>query len=98
MKGGVERGAGAAEIGVVLGESRRLFASIGLFSAFVNLLMLTGPLFMLQVYDRVLTSRSEATLVALIGITAFLFLMMGLLDHARARVLARAGARFQRRA
>ena len=85
------------EIRTALGESRRLFVSIGVFSAFVNLLMLTGPLFMLQVYDRVLTSRSEATLVALIGIVAFLFLMMGLLDHARARVLARAGARFQAR-
>ena len=88
---------GNREIRTALGESRRLFVSIGLFSAFVNLLMLTGPLFMLQVYDRVLTSRSEATLVALIGIVAFLFLTMGLLDHARARVLARAGARFQAR-
>ena len=68
--------AGAREI-----ESRRLFLSVGLFSAFVNLLMLTGPLFMLQVYDRVLASRSEATLVALVLIVAFLFLMMGLLDH-----------------
>ena len=90
-------GYGAAELRTVLGESRRLFASVGLFSAFVNLLMLTGPLFMLQVYDRVLTSRSESTLVALVVIVAFLFLMMGLLDHARARVLARAGARFQAR-
>ena len=89
--------AGAREIRTALGESRRWFAAIGLFSAFVNLLMLTGPLFMLQVYDRVLTSRSEATLVALVAIVAFLFLMMGLLDHARARVLARAGARFQAR-
>ena len=88
---------GAAEIGAALSESRRLFVSIGLFSIFVNLLMLTGPLFMLQIYDRVLTLRSEATLVALIGIVAFLFLAMGLLDHARARVLARAGARFQAR-
>ena len=88
---------GAAEIRAALGESRRLFVAVGLFSAFVNLLMLTGPLFMLQIYDRVLTSRSEATLVALAAIVAFLFLMMGLLDHARARVLARAGARFQAR-
>ena len=80
-----------------LARAHRLFIWIGLFSAFVNLLMLTGPLFMLQIYDRVLTSRSEATLVALAGIVAFLFLMMGLLDHARSRVLARAGARFQRR-
>ena len=88
---------GRAEIRAALGESRRLFLSVGLFSAFVNLLLLTGPLFMLQIYDRVLTSRSEATLVALMVITAFLFLMMGLLDHARARVLARVGTRFQAR-
>ena len=85
--------AGAREIRAALGESRRWFAAIGLFSAFVNLLMLTGPLFMLQVYDRVLTSRSEATLVALIAIVAFLFLMMGLLDHARARFQARLDGR-----
>ncbi len=88
---------GSAEIRAALGESRRWFLSIGLFSAFVNLLMLTGPIFMLQVYDRVLTSRSEATLVALVVIVAFLFLAMGLLDHFRSRVLARAGARFQAR-
>ena len=88
---------GDSEIRAALAESRRLFVSCGLFSAAVNLLMLTGPLFMLQVYDRVLTSRSEATLVALIGIVAFLFLMMGVLDHARARVMARAGARLQER-
>ncbi len=96
---GAERDAtarsGLAEVRAALGESRRLFAFIGLLSAFVNVLMLTGPVFMLQVYDRVLTSGSEATLVALIGIVTFLFLMMGLLDHARSRVLARVGARFQ---
>ena len=97
MTGPPSGSGGRAEIHAALSESRRLFASIGLFSAFVNLLMLTGPLFMLQIYDRVLTSRSEATLVALIVIVTFLFLMMGLLDHARARVLARAGARFQAR-
>ena len=47
---------GGAELRAALGESRRLFVSIGLFSVFVNLLMLTGPLFMLQVYDRVLST------------------------------------------
>ena len=88
---------GDREIRAALAESRRLFASVGFFSIFVNVLMLTGPLFMLQVYDRVLTSRSEATLLTLIGIVAFLFLMMGVLDHARGRVLARAGARLQAR-
>ena len=89
--------AGDREIRAALAESRRLFVSVGFFSIFVNLLMLTGPIFMLQVYDRVLTSRSEATLATLVAITAFLFLMMGILDHARGRVLARAGARLQAR-
>ena len=65
---------GRAEIRAALAESRRLFFIIGLFSFFVNLLMLTGPVFMLQIYDRVLSSGSEATLVALAGIVAFLFL------------------------
>ena len=88
---------GASEIREALSEGRRFLVTIGVFSAFVNLLMLTGPLFMLQLYDRVLSSRSEATLVALAGIAAFLFLMMGCLDHARARMLARVGARFQQR-
>ena len=88
---------GMREVRSALAESTRLYVVVGLFSAFVNVLMLTGPVFMLQVYDRVLASRSEATLLALVGIVAFLFLMMGLLDHFRARVLARAGARFQAR-
>ena len=88
---------GVREIREALAESRRLFLSCALFSVFVNLLMLTGPLFMLQVYDRVLTSRSLATLVALVVIVTLLFLNLGILDHARGRVLARAGARLQTR-
>ena len=88
---------GEKEIRAVLSESRWLLISCGFFSVVVNLLMLTGPLFMLQVYDRVLGSRSVATLVALVVIVAFLFLMMGVLDHARGRVLARVGARLQAR-
>src|SRR6218665_2741436 len=70
---------------------------MGLFSFFVNLLVLTGPLFMLQIYDRVLSSRSEATLVALTGLITGLFLIMGVLDHIRSRISARIGARFQAR-
>ena len=73
-------------------KSSGAFIGVGLFSAVVNILMLTGPLFMLQVYDRVLASRSSATLMVLFGIVAFLFLLMGLLDHYRGRVLARIGA------
>lgn len=65
------------------------------FSMFVNLLMLTGPLFMLQVYDRVLASRSEETLAALFILVAGLYSLMGLMDFARGRVMARFGARFR---
>lgn len=74
---------------------RHLFVAVGIFSVFVNLLMLTGPLFMLQVYDRVLGSRSEETLVALIGLVLALYGLMWLLEFARARLLARCGARLQ---
>ncbi|MDX5350918.1 MAG: type I secretion system permease/ATPase, partial [Paracoccaceae bacterium] len=68
-----------------------------LFSVFVNLLMLTPPLYMLQVYDRVLVSRAAETLLALTLLMAFLMLILGLLDHARSRILARVGARLQAR-
>ncbi len=89
--------AGQAELEQALRETRGLFVVAVVFSVFVNLLMLTGPLYMLQVYDRVLGSRSEATLVALSILVLFLFLAMGLLDHARARLLARVGVRLQTR-
>ena len=65
------------------------------FSIFVNLLMLTGPLYMLQVYDRVLASRSVETLVALTVLIGGLFGLMAVLEFARGRVMARIGARFQ---
>ncbi len=86
---------GRKELRGALMASRNLLIGVGLFSIFVNLLMLTGPLFMLNVYDRVLASNSKPTLYALFALVALLFLFMGLLDHARARVLSRAGARFQ---
>lgn len=73
----------------------RLLFAVFLFSIFTNLLMLTGPLFMLQVYDRVLASRSEETLVALFGLVCVLYLFYGILDFSRGRVAAQAGARIQ---
>ncbi len=76
---------------------RGLFWSIGLFSFFVNLLMLTGPLYMLQIYDRVLSSRSVETLIALTVLIAALYVIMGVLDYARGRVAARIGAAVQSR-
>ena len=86
-----------AELRAARDDNRGLYRLVGLFSIFVNLLMLTGPLYMLQVYDRVLGSRSVETLVALSGLVAFLFVMMGLLDQARLRIMTRAAARFQAR-
>ncbi|MGI9501699.1 MAG: type I secretion system permease/ATPase [Geminicoccaceae bacterium] len=74
---------------------RRIFIWTGVFSIFVNLLMLTGPLFMLQVYDRVLSSGSFPTLVALFGLVAGLFLFMGILDLLRGRLLVRAGVKLE---
>lgn len=88
---------GAAELARVRAESRGLFWSVGLFSVFVNALMLTGPIFMLQVYDRVLGSQSEETLLALVILVVFLYASMGLLDWIRSRVTSRIAARFQSR-
>lgn len=74
---------------------RRQVLAICLFSFFVNALMLTGPLFMLQIYDRVLSSRSEATLAALLILVVFLYAAMGILDYVRGRIGARIGAEIQ---
>ncbi len=57
----------------------------------MNLLMLTGPIFMLQVYDLVLPSQSLPTLVVLVLFAAFLFIIFGALDFVRARLLSRLG-------
>ena len=86
---------GLAELRTARRESRLALVAVFVFSVFVNLLMLAAPLYMLQVYDRVLGSRSVETLLALSVLVAFLFLAMGILDHARARIMARIGARLQ---
>lgn len=78
-------------------ESWAAYWFVAIFSFFANMLMLAGPLYMLQVYDRVLGSRSEATLVALTVLVAFLYGIMGLLDFTRGRIMGRVGARFQAR-
>lgn len=86
---------GAAELRRVRNRSRGLYWAVALFSLFANLLMLTGPLYMLQVYDRVLGSGSEETLIALSVLVVFLYAVMGVLDYTRGRIMARVGARFQ---
>lgn len=92
-----ENARGEAELRAARSDQRGLLWAVGLFSVFVNLLLLTGPLYMLQIYDRVLGSRSEETLVALSLLAAAMFLAMGILDHARARIMARIGAYLQDR-
>jgi ATP-binding cassette subfamily C protein len=62
-----------------------------LASGLINLLMLTGPIFMLQVYDRVLPSRSIPTLVGLMLFALVLYLFQGILEALRARLLLRIG-------
>ena len=76
---------------------RYAFWVVGLFSLAINLLMLTGPMFMLQVYDRVLSSRSVPTLIVLFGLVVVLYVCLGLFDFFRSRVLSRIGYRLDQR-
>ncbi len=78
----------------VVGPLRRAIAGIALISSVVNLLALTAPLFMLQVYDRVLSSRSIPTLIGLAVLAAMLYAFQAMLDITRSRVLLRVGEHF----
>ena len=73
---------------------RAAFAATLIFSMFTNLLMFIGPIYMLQIYDRVLSSRNTTTLVALSVIAVTLLLAYGLLEYTRTRLLVRAGLQF----
>ncbi len=72
---------------------RRSFGLIGFFSFFINLLMLTAPLYMLQIYDRVLASGSQSTLVALTILAIGMIAVMAGLEVIRSRILVRVGTR-----
>ena len=73
-----------------LADFRRALVSVTVFSAAVNLLMLAGPLYMLQVYDRVLASRSVQTLLALSVMLVMAYAFQGALDFIRSRITGRA--------
>ena len=75
-----------------LESCRGVFLCIGLFSGMINILMLTGSFFMLQVYDRVLPSRSVPTLVGLAILATALYVLQGTLELIRSRVNVRIGA------
>lgn len=72
-------------------SAKKSFIMVGLFSMFINILMLVPPLYMLQLYDRVLGSRSQDTLIMLTLIVVVLFITMGLLEVVRSRVLVIVG-------
>lgn len=71
-----------------------MFLTAVVFSFFINLLMFVSPLYMLQIYDRVVTSRSETTLLALTILAGLLILVYAVLEGLRSRILVRAGLLF----
>lgn len=77
-----------------LSSCRGALTAVALFSGFVNILMLSASFYMLQVYDRVLNSRSVATLVGISLLLLAAYCLQGFLDAIRVRMLARIGARF----
>ena len=82
-----------SELTQALWTFRREFLVVGVFSMVANVLMLSPTLYMLQVYDRVMVSRSELTLLAMSLITLFLFCVMAFAEWMRSRVLVRSGVR-----
>lgn len=81
------------ELREVLATSRGSFVFAGVFSLFINLLMLLPALYMLQLYDRVLSSRSESTLLALTVLVVGLYAVLGLLEMVRSHLLVRISSR-----
>src|SRR5258708_3271905 len=81
----------------MLRSCQRYFGAAALFSLGINLLYLAGPLYMLQVYDRVVSSGSEITLVMLSVLLVFAYLALVGLDIVRARILTRANVRLDQR-
>ncbi len=80
-----------ADFGPIVAAMRPTLGILAVTSCLINLLLLTSPLFMLQVYDRVLPSRSLPTLVALFALAAMMIGFLGVLEVLRARVLTRLG-------
>ena len=86
-----------SELRAALGLCKSAFVGVGAFSGLINLLMLTSSLFMLEVYDRVLPSRSVPTLVGLSILAAILLIFQVLLEVTRGRLLVRIGSQLERR-
>ncbi len=80
-----------SELGDALRACRNAFIGVGVMSCMINLLYLTGSVFMLEVYDRVLPSRSVPTLIGIVVLAAGLYATQGVLDLLRSRILGRIG-------
>ncbi|EMB7756317.1 TPA: type I secretion system permease/ATPase [Serratia marcescens] len=85
------------EIADVIRTRTKVFWTVGIFTAFINLLMLVPSVYMLQVYDRVLPSRNEITLLMLTLIMLGMFGMMALLEYVRSMVVIRIGSQLDMR-
>jgi len=92
-----EAGKNPKALEAALFATRRILFQAGFFSLFVNILMLTGPIYMLSIYDRVLSSRSFETLVVITILVFVLFAAMAALDFVRSALLSRAGVEFENR-
>ncbi len=81
------------ELAEVLFSFRKMFYTVGLFSMFINMLGLVPAIYMLQVYDRVLQSRNVTTLVMLTLMIIGFYIVQGLLEMTRSRMLVRVGSK-----
>lgn len=82
-----------SELTQALWSFRQEFIVVGIFSMVANVLMLAPTMYMLQIFDRVMASRSDLTLIAMSLVTLFLFIVMAFAEWMRSRVLVRAGIR-----
>ncbi len=92
-----QRRAPGTELAGALRSCRGALAGVAIFSGVSNILMLNGAIFMLQVYDRILPSRSVPTLIGLSILAAALFLGQAAIDLLRGRIMTRIGAELDER-
>src|SRR4030042_2942987 len=85
------------ELKAVLLSFKSTFVNIGLFSFVVNILLLVPALYMLQIYDRVLTSRNQDPLLMLTVIMILMYVIVGFLEWIRSQLLIRIGNRMDQR-
>ena len=85
------------ELDQILWSMKRIFFLAGVFSFFINALMLVPSLYMMQVYDRVLNSRNEMTLLMITLITLGLYALLGALEWVRSQLLVRASVKLDKR-